>query len=80
MLCPKLVLLLTQILQSPRVLKKHDVFYTSAIPEVSWYESLYNTYYADKNVFTVWENSGTNQTMFHVRNSSVHQELQEISR
>ena len=25
-----------------RVLKKHDVFYTSAIPEVTWYEPLYN--------------------------------------
>ena len=38
----KLVLLLTEILQNPLVLKKHDVFYTSTIPEVTWYEPLYN--------------------------------------
>ena len=43
MLRPKLVLLLTEIFQTPDVLKKHDVFYTSAIPEVTWYEPLYNT-------------------------------------
>ena len=24
--------------------KKHDVFYSSEIPEVTWYEPLYNTY------------------------------------
>ena len=24
------------------VLKKHDVFYSSEIPEVTWYEPLYN--------------------------------------
>ena len=29
-------------LAEPLVLKKHDVFYTSAIPEVMWYEQLYN--------------------------------------
>ena len=23
--------------------KRHDVFYTSAIPEVTWYKSLYNS-------------------------------------
>ena len=40
---PKLVLLLTEILQNPDVLKKHNVFYISALPEVTWYEPLYNT-------------------------------------
>ena len=30
-------------LVEPSVLKKHDVFYTSTIPEVTWYEPLYNT-------------------------------------
>ena len=40
---PNLVLLLTEILQNSDVLKKHDVFYTSAIPEVTWYEPLYTT-------------------------------------
>ena len=30
-------------LAEPLVLKKHDVFYTSAIPEVTWYEPLYNS-------------------------------------
>ena len=43
MLRPKLVLLLTEILQAA-VLKTHDVCYTSARPEVMWYEPLYNTY------------------------------------
>ena len=38
---PKLVLLLTEILQNAPVFKKHDVFYTSTIPEVTWYEPLY---------------------------------------
>ena len=36
MLRPKLALLLTN------VLKKHDIFYTSVIPEVTLYEPLYN--------------------------------------
>ena len=49
MLCPKLVLLLTVFLQSysvsvSSVLEKHGIFYTSAIPEVTWYEPLYNSY------------------------------------
>ena len=43
MLRPKLVLLLMDILQN-LVLKKHDVFYTSVILEVTWYEPLYNIY------------------------------------
>ena len=32
-------------LSVPYVLKKHDVFYTSAIPEVTWYEPLYNNFF-----------------------------------
>ena len=43
MLRPKLVLLLTEILQNS-VLKKHDVFHTFAIPDIMWYEPLYNTH------------------------------------
>ena len=27
------------------VLKKHDIFYSSEIPEVTWYELLYNSIY-----------------------------------
>ena len=51
---PTLVLLLTDVLQSylssslfasaSSVLKRHGDFYTSAIPEVTWYESLNNIY------------------------------------
>ena len=49
MLRPKLVLLLTDVLSELSfwfllsvVLEKHGFFYTSAIPEVMWYEPLYN--------------------------------------
>ena len=52
MLRPKLVLLLTDVLSELSLcfsfcfrlsmLKRHEVFYTSAIPEVTWYEPLYN--------------------------------------
>ena len=47
----KVGLQLTQIFQTSLfvslwfcVLRKHGVFYTFAIPEVTWYEPLYNTY------------------------------------
>ena len=51
---PKLVLLLTDVLSELSlcfsfcvcscftVLKRHGIFYTSAIPEVTWYEPLYS--------------------------------------
>ena len=51
MLCPKLVLLLTDILQSylsaslsvsASPCLRHSVFYTFTIPKVTWYEPLYN--------------------------------------
>ena len=52
MLRPRLVLLLTDVLSELSlffsfyfrfpVLKRHGVFYTSAISEVTWYEPLYN--------------------------------------
>ena len=52
MLRLKLVLLLTNVLSELSLCfsfcfsfcfsKKHDVFYTSMIPDVTWYESLYN--------------------------------------
>ena len=51
---PKLVLLLTDLLQSClclffsfcfSVLKRHGVVYTSTILEVTWYELLYNIYH-----------------------------------
>ena len=48
-LCSKLVLLLTDVLQSclsasaSPVLERPEVFYTSAIPEVTLYEPLYNS-------------------------------------
>ena len=51
MLRPKLLLRLTEILQNPAVLKKHDVFYSSAIPEVTWYEPLYNKYKCFKSKY-----------------------------
>ena len=51
---PKLVLQLTDVLLELSlcfsfyfcflVLKRHGVFYNSAIPEVTWYEPLYNTF------------------------------------
>ena len=41
MLRPKLVLLLSEILQNTRDLETQCV---SVIPEVTWYEPLYNTF------------------------------------
>ena len=48
--CPMLVLRLTDDLSElsfcfrlSAVLEKYGVFYTSAIPEVTWYEPLYST-------------------------------------
>ena len=40
MLRPKL----TEILLSYRALETRRLFYTSAIPEVTWYKPLYKTY------------------------------------
>ena len=33
------------------VLKKHNVFYTSMMPEVTWYEPLYNAYLNEPQLF-----------------------------
>ena len=57
---PKLVFLLTDLLPNPlshyfsfcfTVLKKRGVFYTSAIPEVTWCESLDNSINADLIIY-----------------------------
>ena len=48
---------------STNVLKKHNIFYTSEIPEVMWYKPLYNIYLVDYltsviHLYTVkWSNS-----------------------
>ena len=53
MLRPKSVLLLTEILQNPtHVLRKHDVFYSSMIPEATCYRSLDNNIYIYIYIYT----------------------------
>ena len=78
MLRLKLVLLLTEILQNHLVLKKQDVFYISAIPEVTWYEPLYNTIHFQVIVFKRYVYAGfsfKNPTRIDVSQNLINQPI-----